>query len=175
MTRRGKIAGVLTLLAALLIGSPAPAGESYGESKDLRQQVADLREELAQLRRSYDRDSRLVNAELKLVDARLARIERALDRMTAGRVESTSRFEREGVVGTGTIRLDNRLGVTAWVTIDGVRYSVPPFRSRLLRDRPAGTVTYSVTANGFGVRPTVRTPLSANETLTLTVREPDFE
>jgi hypothetical protein len=32
-----------------------------------------------------------------------------------------------------------------------------------------------VTASGFGVRPWARTPVIANETLTLTIREPDFE
>jgi hypothetical protein len=178
MTRPGKIAAALTLLAALLVGSPAPARDSDGETKDLRQQVADLRDEVAQLRRDRARDSRATNLEMKLMDARLARIERALERLAASRMErSTSRFFDPNAVpvGTGTIRLRNNLPVTAWVTVDGVRYRVPAFGSRLLRDRPAGPITYSSTAVGFGEQSPISSSVAANETLTITVRHPDFE
>ena len=68
----------------------------------------------------------------------------------------------------GTLRLDNRLGVTATVYVDGVPYTVPPFSVRTMT-RPAGGLVYEATAEGRGMGPAIRSALGANETLTVTV------
>jgi hypothetical protein len=171
MTRPGKTAGVLALLAALLIGSPVSAqnSDTY-RNRDLRDQVRELREELANLRRSYEDDIKMSNHELRRLSAQLDRIERRLSELSSTTSARTSRFLDPDVpvVGAGTIRLVNRLAVTATVTIDGVTYTVPPLSTTTLRNQPTGMITYSVTATGFGVR-TRRTPVRANETLTLTI------
>jgi hypothetical protein len=165
------MAGVLALLVALLIGSPASAYDSdeYRQNGTLRDQLRELREELANLRRLRDLDSKMTSTELKLLSERLDRIERSLSRLSST-TNRTVRFFDPNAPGTaGTIRLDNRLATTATVTIDGVPYSVAPFSIRTLRDQPTGTITYTVTAVGYGVRPARRTPVRTNETLTLTI------
>ena len=52
MTRSGKMAGVLALLAALLIGSPASAQNS-DRYRDLRKEVDELRRELDYLKQRW--------------------------------------------------------------------------------------------------------------------------
>jgi hypothetical protein len=174
MTRTGKTAGVLALLAALLIGSPVSAGDSdtplKDQVRDLRAEIAKLRREIANLRRLHEIDSQASNRELELLTRRMERIERSLERLSSTPTERTSRFfDPRATTDTGTIRLVNRLGVTATVTIDGVDYNIPPFSTRTIRNQPAGTISYSRTAVGFGLSRTRRTTLRPNETLTLTI------
>ena len=170
MTRPGKMAGVLGLLAALLVGAPASADSSDIYKKDLQEQVRELREELASLRRARDLDSRMANTEMKLMADRLDRIERSLSRLTSATQGRTARFYDPVVpAATGTIRLDNRLTVPATVTIDGVSYTVEALSTSTLRNQPTGTISYTVTAVGYGIRSPRRTPVRSNETLTLTI------
>jgi hypothetical protein len=171
MTRPGKMAGVLALLAALLLGSAAVAEDT---DIGLKERLRKAEDEISRLKRQLqllDRDSR---DELNRTADRLDRIERALEKMV-NQMSARRAFafdpERVPARGFGGIRLDNRLGVTAFVTIDGETYRVPPMGIRTLRDQPAGVITYSVRANGFGlITPSTRTDINPNETLTLTIR-----
>lgn len=161
-------------LAVFALLCPALASAASPELKDdpLVKEVRELRDEVAALRRLREIDAKLNAAEMKLISERLERIERSLERLerrSGSRSEFTPSVSRSiPVGGTGTMLLDNRLAVTAWVTIDGITYSVAPLSTRSVR-LAAGTVGYSLTADGMGVRPLVRTPLAAGETLTLTI------
>jgi hypothetical protein len=167
MKRHEKLAAVSALLAGLYFVCALPAGNTE-LLQELQKKVGELKDELATLRKLRELDSKLTNSELRLINERLDRIEQSLARL-APTVTTRTAGSFTPTPLTGTVRLDNRLGVTAMVTIDGVMYTVPPFSMRVLRDRPAGTLVYEVTADGYGIRPPVRTPLAANETLTLTV------
>lgn len=155
------------LLIALALVGPA-AAQGTDTKEDLAREVADLRKELAELRRYRDMDISRIDSNIKNIDRRLARIERALERLAArGTPDNTSRFTP---AGTGTIKLDNRMDVEAYVTIDGTRYTVEPYGMRYLRRQPAGSLSYTVSGEGMGVGPRTRTTLAAGETLTLTIR-----
>jgi hypothetical protein len=174
MTRRPLLLGLATLLAALL-AAPARAGDDSKDvelkNEDLKDEVKALKKELASLRKMLAVERRANEVEMKLLNARLDRIERALARLApdvSRRIASS--FTPNGPVqATGVVRLSNRLPVMATVTVNGVAHAVPPLGARLLHNVPAGTVTYEVTADGYGVRPAVRTPLAMGEMLTLTV------
>jgi hypothetical protein len=148
MKHHGTLAGVVALTAALLIGSPASAGDPELKNEDLRKELRELREDLAALR-----------------------IEESMARLSSPGVitRGAGAFSPTVPAATGAIRLDNRLAVPATVVIDGVAYSVPAFSMRTLPGHPARMITYEVTALGYGVRPAVRTPVNPNETLTLTI------
>ncbi len=146
MKHHGTLAGVAALAAALLIGSPVWAGDPELKNEDLRKELRELREEMAAMRSLH----RANNLTLRLLDERLSRLEESMARLSSGAI--TRRAGAFGGVGpvmaTGTIRLDNRLAVPATVVIDGVAYSVPAFSVRMLTGRPAGMITYEVTALG---------------------------
>jgi hypothetical protein len=169
MKHHGKWAAV-ALAVALLAGPLASAADRELKNDDLRKELSELRDEIAAMRRMHAATSRATDLELRLLNERLDRLENAVARMSSGASTRRAGFFAPGAVpAVSAIRLDNRLAVPATVTIDGVAYSVPAFTVRMLPNRPAGMITYEVTALGFGVRAPVRTPLDANETLTLTI------
>jgi hypothetical protein len=173
MTRIGQLFGVAALVAVTFVSPRVLAGDKELESDPVQKELADLKQELAELRKLHEREGRLSSAEMKLVNERLDRIERTLARLAppvSTRVSSS--FDPAARVPRGTIRLENRLPVQTTVTVNGVPYSVPAFGRRLLRDYPAGPLTYEVTADGFGLRPPVRTSLNGDETLTVSVYDP---
>jgi hypothetical protein len=167
MKHHGILAGAIALAAALFIGSPSWAADAEFKDSDLRKEVRELREELAAMRALH----RANNLTLRLLDERLSRLEESMARLSTGPVRrSAGAFDPLApVTATGAIRLDNRLAVPATVVIDGVAYSVPAFSMRTLPGQPASEITYQVTALGFGMGAPVRTPVVANQTLTLTI------
>ncbi len=163
------------LLALALAGTAAafPDGDPPPTVDSLARDLRDLREQVAAMRRLREIDSRLNAAELRLLTERLERIEKSVKELSSGR---TGPFRSEFTpsaprvtAGSGTIRLNNRLPVTAYVTIDGVSYSVAPYAVRSLTGQPAGTIAYTITADGMGVGPLTRTSLASGEALTLTI------
>jgi hypothetical protein len=163
-----------TLTPALMLGLALTGGamaQGAEVSDPLAKEVRELREEVAALRRLREIDARLNAAELKLLTERLDRIEKSLKEMSSRsgfRSEFTPSAPR-AAVGMGTIRLNNRLPVTAYVTIEGVSYSVAPWSVRTLSGQPAGAFSYTITADGMGVGPLTRTTLASGESLTLTI------
>jgi hypothetical protein len=169
MTNRTMKAGLLAVLVALLVGSPAWSRPPEMD-EDLRRDVRDLKEDLARLRRDVELDRREAATQARRLEDRLERITLALEKLSGTGVGSSRASMALSPVRrvAGTIRLDNRLGVEARVTIDGIVYSIAPRSVRLLRDQPTGAFTYDVTADGFG-QASYRSSLASNETLTVTV------
>jgi hypothetical protein len=173
MTRTAPLFGLAALLAAALLLPTARAADPELKGEEVLKELRELRREVAELRKARDRDSRLLAAEMRLLDERLERLERNLARLAptvTTRVSSS--FTPEGRLPRGSIRLDNRLGVTASVVVNGVPHSVSPGSVLLLRDQPAGPFTYEVAADGWAIRPPARSSVTANETLTLVIYDP---
>jgi hypothetical protein len=166
MTLPCKMAGVLAVLLVLNAAPPAKADEpdkyQVNQIETLKRQIKDLRQQ-----RDLDElDRKAMQLRLDRIEEQLARLER-LARLSD---QSSSRTARsfDPSPRTGTIRIQNDLDVTATVTIDGTAYVVRPGVSRYV-SRPAGSVRYYVTADGFSVGPLNRSVVRADETLTITV------
>jgi hypothetical protein len=174
MRHQGSIAAGLAVLAALLLGGlgeARPPEDATNASEDLKRvlkELKELREELADQRKGRDLERQELRGVLNELRGRIDSLERRVDRMpsasTRGALSITPAASR-----AGRLRLDNRLGVRALVTIDGVLYDVPPLTVREVRDHPAGPFTYEVTADGFGVTAPRRRTLASGETWTLTI------
>src|SRR5262245_5117472 len=167
MRHQGSIAAGLAVLAALLLGGlgeARPPEDATNANEDVRRLLKELKEELADLRKGRELERQELRGVLNELRGRIDNLERRLDRMpdasTRGAFSITPDASR-----AGRLRLDNRLGVRALVTIDGVMYDVPPLTVRELRDRPAGPFTFEVTADGFGVTAPRRRTLASGEKL----------
>lgn len=169
---------LLAVLALLLALVPAVRADDGGDPPrdPVAKQLADLKEEIASLRRLHG----ATNTELKLLNERLERIERSLERLNGSSSGSRSLFTPTPTPTptplngrTGQLRLENRMAVTAYVTVDGVTYSVPPLGTRLLRNQPTGTIAYALGGDGLLTGPERRTVLAAGERLTITVFPPE--
>lgn len=164
----------LLALFALFLGSSLLRAADPELDGDLRKELNSLKKQLEALRQAQEIESKIQETRFKLIDRRLGRIEKSLKRLERSSGEQSSSFKPVTpttlpIVNTGTLTLTNRLFVPASVTVNGLTYSIPARTTRTLSSVPAGTVTYNVTADGFGIRPTVRTPLGAGEELTLTI------
>jgi hypothetical protein len=121
---------IKTLEGALPDTLKIPAMEA--ELQRLGKAVNDLGSQLEALQKSSQR----LDEKMRNQDARVAR---ALE-------------PRPGPSPTaGTIKLQNRSGVSATVVIDNRGYVLAPFETRLLENRPLGSFTYEVLADAFGV------------------------
>ncbi len=169
MNRHGNLAGVLALSAALLLSAQATAENPELKKENLSRDIQDLKDEVTKLSKLQRLNNLATNAELRLLNERLERIENALMRLAPPTPRISSSFTPGALPATGTLRLDNRLAVTATVYVDGVPYSVPPFTVRTLANRPAGGLVYEATAEGRGMGAPVRSSLGSNETLTVTI------
>lgn len=170
---------LLAVLALLLTLAPAVrAGDTEDPPRDpVAKHLADLKEEIASLRRLHG----ATNTELRLLTERLERIERSLERLGGTTYGSRSLFTPTPTPPptpfngrlTGQLRLDNRMAITAYVTIDGITYTVPPLGTRVLRNQPAGMIGYALGGDGLPTGPERRTVLAAGERLTITVFPPE--
>jgi hypothetical protein len=159
----------LSALLGLVLAGAAPAADP-GTADDLARELKALREEVAALRRTVERESRLNNAEMELLTKRVERIEKSIKELSGRSGPYRSEFTPSAPrTALGTIKLDNRLPVAAQVVLDGVTYSVPALGTRTISGRRTGTVSYQVTADGYGWGPLTRTTLASGETLTLTI------
>ncbi len=167
MNRQGLTAIVIALLAGLTFNALVNARPPENQ-EDLAIQVQRLKDEVERLKKNAEYDRQMATSRFNEIDAKLDRIEELLRGSSSTRV-SRSINPPQLPVRTGTIKLDNRLGVEARVTIDGIVYPVPPLSTRVLRDQPATSFTYEVTAEGFSSTGARRRTLPANETWTLTI------
>jgi TolA-binding protein len=183
MTHHAKTVGVALLLTSFLAVpalaiDPERPNDTAKQIQDLRDQVKALQDQLA----ARDQLTTLTVQVQKLTE-RLNRLEQQLERQSAfqappppstvtrGSSYFTPAAVPEPLPITGTIRLENRMGVTAFVTLNGRTYTIAPFRAQALRNMTPGSVTYFATAEGRGVQPPRTTMLGANETLTVTIRD----
>jgi len=170
MKSHGTIAGFLALVVALGCSLPIrgaePDGPPNGGKDDLREDIRQLREEVAKLRALQMERDKLAALEFQALSARLSRIEDSLRRLETPKATGTY---SSSFPSRGNIRIDNRLGVRAQITIDNVSYTIPALTVQTLRDRPAGSFVYEVTADGYGITTPKRATLVANDTWTLTI------
>jgi hypothetical protein len=176
MKRCGKMFGLAAILATtslFVLPLPARAGEEEPR-EDRRAELRKLQEQINHLRKMADLESRRNEMEFRQMNERLERIERALARLAPRppAERGASEFDPDAPPPAGTLRLSNRLPVRAYVTVNGRRYSVPPFAGRSIVGVPAGALTYEVTANGYYNRATTMSNISAGETLTVTINPP---
>jgi hypothetical protein len=175
MTRTGMKIGLAAFLAVLLAAPGLRAGEPGPEKSkdDLEKEVAELRKELADLRKAREVDRlALLELRLQMLADRLEKVERAVATMAA--TTTTRRAAAfnpdDPAPATGSVRLDNRMATTAFVTVNGVTYTVPPFGERTVAGVPAGSFVYQASADGFLYSPPTRSALEAGKTKTLTIR-----
>jgi hypothetical protein len=164
MRHRGTIAAVIAVLAALTVGTLVNARPPENED-DVPTQLRKVRDELNTLKMRVELDRQATKDKLTDIDAKLDRI----TGMLGGRSTRQAGTIDPAPARSGTIRLDNRLGVEARVTIDGTEYTVAPLSVRVLRNRPAGPFVYDLTADGFGTTASRQRRLGMNETWTLTI------
>jgi hypothetical protein len=170
MKTQHSVAAMFAVLAALLIGPMSLAGDKDAKEREdkVGEELRKLKEEIALLRKLHGLSAKATDEELKLLGQRLDRIEKHLEKLSTPTTRSAGFFD-PAAAGTGTMRLDNRLGVRATVIIDGVPYSVPPLAVRVLPGQRARTFTYEFTADGFGMSAPRQTRVAAGETWTLTI------
>jgi len=118
-----------------LDGALANTLKLEGDVQKLTRTVADLNSQLKALQDSYQR----LDERLRMQDARIAKSFEP--RPPEPRPNGT----------TGTIKLQNRSGVSATVVVDNRGYVLGPFETRLLENRPLGSFSYEVIAENFGV------------------------
>ncbi|MGL4549808.1 MAG: hypothetical protein ACRC33_01365 [Gemmataceae bacterium] len=149
----------LATFAALAVAAATSAGPADDGATDLKTEVQALRDEIAVLRKLRDLD-------LRTLADRLDRIEKMLERGP-----SRSAFTPTAA-GRGVVRLDNRLPVTGYATIDGIAYAVPPLSTRTVRDVAVGPISYTLGGDGLATGPTTLSRVNAGERLTITILPP---
>jgi hypothetical protein len=184
MTHLCNRAALSALLAGLIFAAPLAARPPETTIDDLRKDVRKMSEDIAALAKAVQLGGTAIKADMDDLKDRMSRLESDVRRVTRELDDLRSRPTTRGslsvdpigpatvapvVPATGTVRLENRLGVTATAYIDGVAYSVPALSVVTLRGRPVGSFVYQTTAEGFGMRAPTRTSLAGGETLTLTI------
>jgi hypothetical protein len=173
MKRHGKLLGLAALVAlALLSAPPRATADPELDRAETQRQLDNLRKQIVVLRGLAEAERATTELEMRQVRERLDRIERALARLSSTSTRSASSFTPSDPLTRSTLRLSNRLPVTAYVSVNGVTYSVPPFGLRTLRNVPLGAVTYEVSATGYYARAAATTTLVADETLTVNINAP---
>jgi hypothetical protein len=170
MLYTGRIGGVAALLALMCLG-PVVRGADPEQLQDLQREVQELRREVASLRALIQASNRTSNLEIDVLTNRLTRLEKLIASSpptASSRIASS--FTPEPPSLRSALRLDNRLPVTATVIVNGISYTVGPFRMVTLRNQLPGEITYQVTAEGRGMGLPVRSALVADQTLTVTIR-----
>ena len=162
---------LLCLVFVLAITSTSLQADDTGGDggRDTRKEIDSLRKQIEDLKRARDQDYNL------LAD-RLDRMEKMLERIANGQ-SAPSKSSFTPVVPApetprAVIRLDNRLLVTGYVTIDGVTYQVPARATRTLRNIPVGPLDYRLGGEGMSTGPTIRSRTNAGELLTITLLPP---
>ena len=158
-----------------------------GKLQDIDEQLKEFEKRLKRLeteRRSYyepgSNDSMRAEIDRLRDEVALLRDERARLKKRIAQLESDrgrrAFYEGPGSIGeTGTIRIENQNATfTAYVTVNGTTYTLPPGQGKSLNGMPAGDITYSITAsNGLGqsfvTQPTKTSVLRANHTMTITI------
>jgi hypothetical protein len=171
MTHTWKPLGLAAFLAVLFATLPLRAAEPEWKER-LDKEIEKLRKDVDKYRKDSDSFRATALSELYQVNERLDRLEaliKDMNKRSSTRIAGS--FTPDTPLTRGTVRLVNRLDVPATVTMNGVKYTVEPFDSLILRDQPTGAFRYSVLAAGFSAR-NVDSSLRNNETLTVTIHNP---
>jgi hypothetical protein len=134
---------------------------------DLKERLGLLEQQLRTQREMLRAMQAVTQDRRDLQDRRLDALERQSQAPDAVARRAFS-FTPEAPRRAGTLRLQNRSAYGATVTVNGDPHFVPAFETREIRNMAAGTFTYAVAADGFGViRPTVTRALNPGEIFTL--------
>jgi hypothetical protein len=180
----------LPAVLAVAVAGPAPAqtsspppdrnSELVSQLHKLTAELASLRGEIEQLRKDLkDAAGREARAPLDVRDLqqRLESIQNALNRQDDA-VRRALSINPQALPGagppaapaTGTIVLRNRSLVNGTFIVNGRPYTVPAGSAATVERVPAGTFTYEIDAEGFGVlRPMTSRVLSAGQTFYLNI------
>jgi hypothetical protein len=157
-----KVPGLLALgLFALM---PAVASSQEIRKADLEA----LRTEMTLMREAHREQMKLLLDQLVDMKLRIAALEQRADTIQKAQVRTSFAPPQ-----TGTIRLENRLGMAATILINDVPYRLQPFQNMSLPTQPAGTFTYEVLVDGFGsLQPRVSRSLLPNQVYTIFTFQP---
>jgi hypothetical protein len=162
---------LLVLNAAPPVKGDEPDAPPQDSVAKLRKQLDALQSKLRALERQRQDDRDYYAEQLSSIKSQLNRIEKMLAQ-TSDQTTSRRALSFDPNPRTGGVRLKNDLYVPATVTIDGTAYVIRPRATRTL-SLPAGPIRYYVTADGFGVGTVKRSEVTAGETFTIRVYDPD--
>jgi hypothetical protein len=166
MLRTWKYAVPVLLLS--LVGRPVRAAEEFGPEKSTQEKLDAILQGLAKI------DVRLgvQDTAIKSLFERVEKLERdnaELRRKIQDNEQRVSRY-LDPAARNSVIRLENRTQFPATVILNDRSYPLGPFQSVEVPGLPAGTFTYEVFVEGFGVRqPRVTRLLGQRELFTISV------
>jgi hypothetical protein len=145
-----------------------------GKIKSLDQNLELLADNVSKLRKQLASDAPPVpslpavdKAALDSIFARLGAIEKALAVMSS---KERVAFSPPPNGGLGKVMLTNLYAEATLFTVNGTDHVVQPGQSVEIRAVPAGPISYTLFANGWGITNRRTTTLGPNETLSLTAR-----
>jgi hypothetical protein len=151
----------LTGLLALGLFALMPAVVSAQEIK--KADIDALRTDLALMREAHREQMKLLLDQLVEMRSRITALEQKADTLQKAQVRTSFAPPQ-----TGTIRLENRLGMPAMILINDVPYRLQPFQTMSLPAQPVGTFNYEVLVDGFGsLQPRVSRTLLPNQVFTI--------
>lgn len=174
--------GVLLALTAGLARAEEPTekllnpAEVARQLQEIKQQLTDLRRDLDSLHRDV-RDTSVTasssTATLRELRDRLDVLQRMVvrhDDVVKSAVERRFSFPAQPLGTTGTLRLENHSAGGATIIVNGSANYLQPYEVRTLASQPAGSFTYEVAADGFGlIVPRVTRTLNAGQVFTVSV------
>jgi hypothetical protein len=172
--------GLAVLLTAFVLCVPAAAFEpQVSDSKkpdsekldDIARQLREIRKDL-DLLRPYETALTIetLRKQMSQVQDRLSNLEQRVNQTTISGSFDPSRRIMASPTMTGTVRLQNRSGYLATVTVNGFSYTLVPGELRFVNGVPVGELVYQVSATGCGtIQPPTFRNLAPGETLNLTI------
>jgi hypothetical protein len=172
MTHTWKLVRLVAVLAALFAAANLFAGDPekpltdaekldkiLKQLTDLTKKTDDIAKKAEDARYMADTKFASVDDQLRLLTERIAKLEEAARK--ASTIVRESRFEPTPLpakpLGFGAIVLQSTWGGPATVTVNDMRYVVPPYETITLPNLPVGNYTYDVQVNGYGL---VRGPIT---------------
>jgi predicted RNase H-like nuclease (RuvC/YqgF family) len=154
----------------------------------LRQEIKDLREDIKKLKtklEGLETDRRLQgqkdNSEInrlqqsiedleKKVTEAFTKVDKDMQELRGRTKSSAGAGPDTGGTGTGTIRMENSFNRPVTIRLNGRSYTLKAGDNLTLENQPAGTFTYEVNAEGFGViQPQLTRTLGADKTFRIRV------
>jgi len=160
--------GVFLILPGAASADPPPPPTAEQLKKDLEKQQR-INEQLS---KQIEEQRALVNAlaDIESLKQRVKELEKLVivhDDLIKQKLEAMQKEQRRISMSppqSGTIRLENRLGVPATIIVNDVPYRLQPFQTRDLVSQPAGTFTFEALVEGEGlVQPRTARTLLPNQ------------
>lgn len=157
------LGGFLALPAAALADPPDPAQlkKDYEELRKVNDELGKLIQEQRALLKAL--------ADIQDLKQRLLSLEQKMDVLQKDPTRRISLAPPQ----SGTIRLENRLGLPATIIVNDIAYRLQPFQTRELVSQPAGAFTFEALVEGFGaLQPRTARTLLPNAVYTIFTFQP---